>query len=81
MKAEMKGKDLVITIPLLKKPKPSSTSKTLIVCTSGGVKALPIEVDGQPIHMNLNGFIYPPTPASVKRNTNQETPEEDGGEE
>ena len=80
MKVEKKGNELVITIPL-KNPKPSSTGKTLIVCTSGGVQALPIEVDGQPIHVVLNGFIYPPAAASLKRNKRQETPEEDDDEE
>jgi hypothetical protein len=81
VKAEIKGKNLVITIPLFEKPKPSSSGKSLLVCSSRGVKKLSVKFDGQPIRIVLNGFIDLPAPTSVTRNKNQETPEEDGDEE
>jgi hypothetical protein len=57
MKAEMKGKDLVITIPL-EKPKPSKSGKSLVVCSSHGVQQVAVEVDGKPLYVVVNGFIF-----------------------
>jgi hypothetical protein len=79
MKAERKGNELVITIPLLERPKPSKSGKSLLVCTSGGVRPLAIKVNGRPIQMVVNGFIYPDAPTSVTKDRNQEMP--DGDEE
>ena len=79
MKAVIRGKELVIAIPLLEKPRLSASGKNLLVCTSGGVETLSVKVNGQPIRMVLNGFIRPAT--SVKRNDDQVTPEEDGDED
>ena len=81
MKAKRKGKELVITIPLLETPKPSKSGKTLVVFSSRGVRPLSVEINGKPIYVALNGFIYPDAPSSVTRNKKQETPEEDGDEE
>ena len=81
MKAKIKGKELVIAIPLLEKPRLSGSGKNLLVCTSGGVKALSVKVNGQPIRIVLNGFIRPGAPTSVTRNDDQDTPDEDDDEE
>jgi hypothetical protein len=78
MKAELKGKDLVVTIPLLEKPTPSKSGKTLLVFSSRGVRPLSVEINGKPVYAALNGFIYPDAPTSVTRNMKEETPEEDG---
>jgi len=61
MKAEIKGKNLVITIPMNKKPTPSSTGNTLIVATSHGNKELACKVNGQNIRCGVNVYIYPDT--------------------
>jgi hypothetical protein len=80
VKAEIKGKDLVITIAL-EKPSPSKSGKTLVVCSSRGVRTLSVRVNGQPIHIVLNGFIYPEEREIVARNKSRDTAEEDGDEE
>ena len=64
MKAEIKGKNLVITIPMNKKPFPRSkkgTGGTLIVATSHGNKELACKADGQNIRCGVNAYIYPDT--------------------
>jgi hypothetical protein len=82
MRAVIKGKELVIAIPLLEKPRLSASGKNVLVCTSGGVKTLSVKVNGQPIRIVLNAFIPPNAPTSVtKNNEDQETPDEDDDEE
>ena len=81
MRAVIKGKELVIAIPLLEKPRLSASGKNVLVCTRGGVKILSVKVNGQPIRMVLNGFIRPDPPTSVTKDRNQEMPEEHGDEE
>jgi hypothetical protein len=80
MKAEIDGKDLVITI-VLEKPRPSKSGKTLVVCSSRGVRTLSVKVNGHPIHIVLNGFIYPEERELVARNKSRDMSEEDGDEE
>ena len=81
MKAVIRGKELVIAIPLLEKPRLSASGKNLLVCTSGGVKTLSVKVDGQPVRIVLSAFIRPDASISATRNEDQETPKEDGDEE
>lgn len=58
MKAEIKGSNLVITIPAtVKKPQPSKSGKTLTVASSGGFKETELEVEGKKVHINLNAYI------------------------
>lgn len=59
MTAEIKGTNLVITIPMKTTPTPSSTGKTLSVASSGGNKATTVTVQGKPVIIGLNAYIQP----------------------
>lgn len=65
MKAEIKDGHLIVTIPLLKPPRKSSTGTTLLVATSGGNKELACKVNGQNVRVGLNAFIYPEAKSKV----------------
>jgi hypothetical protein len=56
MKAEIKGTDLVITIPL-QKPTPSTSGKTLVVASSYGNKVMDCEVNGKKVTIGCNCYI------------------------
>ena len=56
MQVEIKGNDLVITIPM-QKPAPSASGKTLVVASSRGNKATGVLVDGKPVIVGLNAYI------------------------
>lgn len=56
MKVEVKGKDLVITIPM-QEPKLSASGKTLVVATSSGNKESTAEVSGKKITVGVNAYI------------------------
>jgi hypothetical protein len=56
MKAEVKGNELVITIPM-NPPRPSASGKTLVVASSGGNVQTTAEVDGKPIIIGVNAYI------------------------
>jgi hypothetical protein len=56
MTAEVKGKNLVVTIPM-QEPAPSSSGKTLVVATSKGNQATTAMVNGQPVIIGLNAYI------------------------
>jgi hypothetical protein len=58
MKVEIKGGNLIITIPVNKKPVPSGTGKTLIVASSRGNKETEAVVQGQNVVVGLNAYIY-----------------------
>lgn len=58
MKAEIKGKKLIIEIDLAE-PKASKTGKTLVVATSGGNKETEAVVNGKKVVIGLNAYIYP----------------------
>lgn len=57
MKAEIKGKDLVITIPLNAKPEASSTGKTLLIASTHGAMKSSLKVSGEEVSINLNAYI------------------------
>lgn len=59
MKAVIDGNNLVITIPL-QHPTPSTSGKTLVVASSKGNKQTEATVEGQPVIIGLNAYIYPP---------------------
>ena len=56
MKVEIKGNDLIITIPM-QKPTPSASGKTLVVASSHGNQPTSAQVDGKPIIVGLNAYI------------------------
>ena len=58
MKVEVQGKNLVITIPLTE-PTPSASGKTLVVASSHGNKETEAQVQGQPVFVGVNAYIYP----------------------
>ncbi len=58
MNAEIKGNNLVITIPM-NAPRPSASGKTLVVATSGGNVATTATVNGKPVVIGLNAYIKP----------------------
>jgi hypothetical protein len=57
MTAEIKNGNLIITIPM-HAPTPSATGKTLVVASSQGNKQTTAEVNGKPIIIGLNAYIY-----------------------
>ena len=56
MKVEIKGNDLIITIPM-QKPTPSASGKTLVVASSHGNQPTSSQVYGKPIIVGLNAYI------------------------
>ena len=56
MKVEIKGNDLIITIPM-QKPTPSASGKTLVVASSHGNQPTSAQVDGKPVVVGLNAYI------------------------
>ena len=56
MQVEIKGNDLVITIPM-QKPTPSASGKTLVVASSHGNQPTSAQVDGRPVVVGLNAYI------------------------
>jgi len=56
MDATINGNTLTITMNM-QAPAPSASGKTLIVATSGGVKKLPVEVDGKPVKISMSAWI------------------------
>jgi hypothetical protein len=79
MKVIKKGQELVITIPL-EKPKPSKSGRTLLVCSSRGVRPLAVSVEGKTLYLVLNGFIYPEERVPVGNTKNRERSDEDDEE-
>jgi len=56
MQVEIKGNELVITIPMTK-PTPSASGKTLVVASSHGNQPTAAQVDGKPVVVGLNAYI------------------------
>jgi hypothetical protein len=60
MKAEIKGKKLIIEIDCeTDNLRPSSSGKTLIVASSGGNITTTALVQGKPVVIGLNAYIKP----------------------
>jgi hypothetical protein len=59
MKAEIDSKtnELVIRIPM-GAPRPSASGKTLVVASSGGNKQTEAQINGKPIVVGVNAYIY-----------------------
>ena len=58
MKAEIVGKNLVITVPL-SEPTQSASGKTLVVASSHGNKETEAKINGKPVIIGLNAYIKP----------------------
>ena len=56
MKAKIVNGVLVLEVPL-QTPSPSSTGKTLVVASTRGFTALPVQIEGKPVSLSLNAFI------------------------
>lgn len=57
MQVEIKGENLVISIPLAKPYSPSKSGKTRIVATSAGIVKTNVMVEGRALSIGLNAFI------------------------
>lgn len=58
MTVEIKGDKLCIEIDL-QKPTPSASGKTLVVASTRGNVATEAIIDGKPVTIGLNAYIYP----------------------
>lgn len=57
--ASIEGEFLVIRVPLNPHPVRSATGKTLVVASSHGNKQTEVEVQGKPVFVGVNAYIYP----------------------
>jgi hypothetical protein len=57
--AEIKGQNLIITVPMETPPTPSASGKTLVVASSRGNKPTTVEVNGKPVTIGVNAYIKP----------------------
>ena len=64
MQTEVKGDNLIITIPMNKKPAVSASGKTLQVASSHGNTPTATQVDNSPLIVGVNAYIR--NPAYVK---------------
>ena len=56
--ASIEGEFLVIRVPMNSKPIPSASGKTLVVATSHGNRETEIEVQGKPVFIGVNAYIF-----------------------
>jgi hypothetical protein len=56
--ASIEGDFLVIRVPLNATPTPSSTGKTLVVASSHGNKETEVQVQGKPVYVGVNAYVY-----------------------
>jgi hypothetical protein len=56
--ATVEGEYLVIRVPLNSKPVLSGSGKTLVVASSHGNKQTQLEIQGKPVHVGVNAYIY-----------------------
>ena len=57
MNAEIKGKQLIITLDL-QTPQPSASGKTLVVASSRGNVQTTATVNGKPVTIGVNAYIH-----------------------
>jgi hypothetical protein len=57
MKVEIKGNEVVITLPINNPLTPSKSGKSRIVATSSGIVATAAIYDGKPVKVGVNCFI------------------------
>lgn len=56
MKAEIVGKNLVITLPLNNPPILTSTKKSMMVASTGGPQDLGVTIDGKEVKVSVNAY-------------------------
>lgn len=56
MKAEIKGGNLIITVPFDEKGKASSSGKSLVHATSSGNRETEVKVNGKPLYVGVNAY-------------------------
>jgi hypothetical protein len=56
--ATIEGGYLVIRAPLNATPTPSTSGKTLVVASSRGNKETEVQVEGRPVYVGVNAYIY-----------------------
>lgn len=57
MKVEIKGNKIIVEFDLTE-PEPSKSGKSLILGSTRGVVASEIKIEGKPLMINFNAFIY-----------------------
>lgn len=57
MTAEIKGGNLIITLPVNPKPAPSASGKSLVVASTKGNTVTGVMVDGKPLTIGVNAYI------------------------
>ena len=57
MKVEIKGNEVVITLPINNPLTPSKSGKSLMVATSGGIVETPCIYQNKPLKVGLNIFV------------------------
>ncbi len=57
--ASVEGEYLVIRVPLNSTPTRSATGKTLVVASSHGNKQTDAEIQGKPVFVGVNAYVYP----------------------
>lgn len=59
MTVQLKGDNLVITIPATaSSPEPSKSGKTLTVASSEGFQETELKVKGKSVYLNLHAYIH-----------------------
>lgn len=77
MKVEIKGNDVIITLPLLKDLPPSSTMKSLLLANSGGRQLTNTMYKGSNVTVNAFASIpNPKRPKDTKRSSKMAFAEE-----
>jgi hypothetical protein len=59
LSASIEGDHLIIKVPLNPTPVRSATGKTMVVASSHGNKETEVEVEGKPVFVGVNAYIYP----------------------
>lgn len=57
MKTTMDKERLTITLPLLRKPRPSKSGKSMLVATTRGVRKASFTIEGKPVSVIVSVFI------------------------
>ena len=57
--ASIEGEYLVIRVPLNQTPVRSATGKAMVVASSHGNKETEVEIQGKPVYVGVNAYIYP----------------------
>lgn len=54
-----KKQTITVEMPITVPPTPSKTGNTLLVATTRGAAETDVVVNGQPLYLNLNAYVYP----------------------